>query len=188
MKTLKLFTFTLISLFAFSCSDHEINNPTISVNEVTTKPQNEATTNKVSAKSEADIDLAEVTKKKYNADIEFNDDGSYTIIFSDGRDIKISLASNNHYLMTGTRMPGVTIDVYHVKDDIFEFEVLEDLYGYFESSATAKPCAQHPKGESFNNCFKREWNEFCDGFIGCVAQATNPIKVAAVIAAHCATC
>ncbi|GEM_PF-2153403 len=42
------------------------------------------------------------------------------------------------------------------------------------------------KGETFNNCFARNWTSFCDGLVGCVAQATNPIPVAAAIAIVCA--
>lgn len=41
------------------------------------------------------------------------------------------------------------------------------------------------KGETFNGCFARNWTSFCDGLVGCIAQATNPVIVGAAIAIEC---
>ncbi len=43
------------------------------------------------------------------------------------------------------------------------------------------------ENETFNQCFARNWTSFCDGFVGCVAEATNPIVVAAAIAIECSS-
>lgn len=43
----------------------------------------------------------------------------------------------------------------------------------------------NPRYETFEECFVREWQDFCDDFVSCVAQATNPIPVAIAIAIHC---
>ena len=58
----------------------------------------------------------------------------------------------------------------------------------YDSTAFRSPCDEHPGGEEFKVCFKREWSEFCDGLVGCLAQATNPVYIAAVIAGHCVAC
>ena len=43
------------------------------------------------------------------------------------------------------------------------------------------------KGETFNDCFQRNWNNFCCDLIGCAAQIAAPWAVAAAIAITC-TC
>jgi len=47
---------------------------------------------------------------------------------------------NNRYKLTGSRMPGVTMEVYQNGKE-FVINVLEDKNGYFEGSALARPCA-----------------------------------------------
>lgn len=41
-------------------------------------------------------------------------------------------------------------------------------------------------GESFGDCFRRNWSNFCCDFVGCVAQITNPYAVSGGIAIACA--
>lgn len=43
---------------------------------------------------------------------------------------------------------------------------------------------QREKGEKFKDCFKREADEFCDGFFSCIAIATHPV-ISILIAALC---
>ena len=50
------------------------------------------------------------------------------------------------------------------------------------------PCDQHAPNETFNKCFEREWKDFCSDAPSCIAQAVNPVVIAAAIAIHCATC
>ena len=57
-----------------------------------------------------------------------------------------------------------------------------------DADVEEKPCSQHSSGQTFKQCFKQEWTDFCDGFVGCLAQATSPIRVGALIGLHCAYC
>ncbi len=40
-------------------------------------------------------------------------------------------------------------------------------------------------GESYGDCFSRNWSNFCCDFTGCLAQITNPHLVATAIAVTC---
>ena len=72
-------------------------------------------------------------------------------------------------------------------------EVLfEDLEGNLlgvssigESNELYTRAPDHPEGQSFSDCFKEDWGAFCDGFVSCLAQITNPLAVAGAIAIHC---
>lgn len=41
-------------------------------------------------------------------------------------------------------------------------------------------------GESFKECFKREWTDFCDDWSSCIAQAVHPVAVGVAVAIACA--
>ena len=43
-------------------------------------------------------------------------------------------------------------------------------------------------GESFDRCFVREADEFCDGFVGCAAIFIFPEIIVPLIASYCAGC
>jgi len=64
----------------------------------------------------------------------------------------------------------------------FTFVVINNPSGEF------LPCGEHPGSESFDDCFARQWNDFCWDMVGCVTLATHPIAVATLIAIHCIIC
>lgn len=54
-----------------------------------------------------------------------------------------------------------------------------------QMTMAAAPCDEHSSNETFD---EQEWDDFCDGLAGCLAQATNPVLLAIVIAIHCGVC
>lgn len=131
-------------------------------------------------------------KSRFGDDFTKNEEGSFTFIYEDGKKLEVTPNNDETLLMTGSKISNRIFNVNKMQnltsaDEMeYSFDVIKD----FESNqgVLLRPCEQHPAGESFNQCFKREWNEFCDAFVGCVAQATNPVLIASVIAAHCAAC
>lgn len=142
--------------------------------------------------SKSELDLKQAVKKRFGADYIKNEDGSFTFIYEDGKTLDVTPNNDGTFLMEGSKISNRIFKVNKLQNlnnpDAMEysFEVIKD----FDSSqgALLRPCGQHPAGENFNACFKREWNEFCDGLVGCLAQATHPVLIAGVIAAHCAAC
>lgn len=67
--------------------------------------------------SDADADLANAVKQRYNSDIKFHGDGGYTMTFPDGTSAEVVPTENNRYKLTGSRMPGVTMEVYQKGKD-----------------------------------------------------------------------
>lgn len=134
--------------------------------------------------------------------------GNFEFTYPDGRSL-ILANKNGNYFINGTRINNQTIlialqDNSKPITERLEFtdasngtllgkkQFISMVNDYSKlsagSSLVMRPCNQHPSNESFDDCFSREWDEFCDGFLGCVAQATNPVIIAAVIAGHCAAC
>ncbi len=80
--------------------------------------------------------------------------------------------------------------------EIQSFSFINDINGNFENrnnnlkkySKSYGDCdelGERRSGESFDDCFKRNWSDFCCDFIGCMAQITNPTAVAAAITLVC---
>jgi len=82
------------------------------------------------------------------------------------------------YEIDTTDVNDFAMNIFYDSSDSF---TNNDIYVYL-------PCSQHPAGQSFEDCFSTEWVGFCDGFISCLAQATNPLPIAAAIAIHCLDC
>lgn len=62
------------------------------------------------------------------------------------------------------------------------------LLSGFQAGAPYDPCEMLGKkrsGENFDDCFKRNWNNFCCDFWGCAAQISNPYGVAIAIGILC---
>lgn len=144
---------------------------------------------------EIDPDLLREIKSRYGADITF-EDNSFKITYDDGSDLVLTEETNGNYIIKGSKINYNVIQVNYLPssyetDNIevnnFTFKVLNENENYNRTTSAA-PCGQHPGNEGFNECFAREWSDFCDGVIGCVTQFTSPHIVAAIIAAHCATC
>lgn len=121
-------------------------------------------------------------------------DGPYLLANTLGENITVSgtrinnktfiFEKLNQNEIIDTTNPYVFLNTVNKQDFISTVNNLSNL----EIGLYARPCDEHPSNEEFDDCFEREWDEFCDGFVGCVAQATNPVLIAAVIAGHCAAC
>ena len=57
---------------------------------------------------------------------------------------------------------------------------------YSMSNPDCDELGKRRSGESFDDCFKRNWSNFCCDFIGCLAQIANPLAIAAAITIVCA--
>lgn len=178
MKYLKIFSVVVVSILStlliYSCSQDD------NASEVK------------SELSKSEIDLRQALKTQYGADLIKNENGSFTFNYNDGSSLEVIPNNDGSFTMQGTKISNRIFKINKLENTElsktngldFSFVVLKD----FDANPNAKPCSQHPKGETFNQCFKQEWSDFCDGLVGCLAQATNPHLVAAAIAAHCAAC
>lgn len=117
------------------------------------------------------------------------------IKYNDGREAVITQTASGTYEAKGTKLNNQTLSLNYLpisKNDEFEITNLTFNMNTEVNSdgktTFAAPCSQHPSNEEFDDCFLREWKAFCDGFVGCFAQATNPHAVALAIAIHCVSC
>ena len=181
MKTLKIFI--LLLLFFCSCSQ----------NENITQAEHQA-------------NLLNYIEKNYNVQVTSTVNG-YKLKYTDSRYLLIENLDDKT-IISGTKINNdkfeLSIDegnspIYKRIDPYFQkenngnnkqnFILTVNSYQNLNGSLTMnKPCDEHPSEEEFDDCFEREWDEFCDGFIGCMAQITNGPLIAAVIAIHCAAC
>lgn len=164
-----LFKITLITILSFSilgCSDEQeaIEEQSLNLEELNSK-----------------IDTA------FGAKITKIESNNYQIDFENGKIAYISLNESGKSKITGTVFGGKS---YSFDNTVFDPDNAPLAFSPIEYDSTAlrSPCDEHPGGEEFKVCFKREWSEFCDGLVGCLAQATNPVYIAAVIAGHCVAC
>ncbi|TVZ52860.1 hypothetical protein [Dokdonia sp. Hel_I_53] len=185
---LSLLSMILLSIVMFSCSNNTDDIETSDVN--------------------ADIEMSKILESKYGISTTILDKGGYEFNYPDGR--KLFIETNNQgYTISGSRINNESFTLNQVSSEEFnrnmnsqsemfmnsipkqEYIKAVNSRTNLDSKLAARlvaPCDEHPSSEDFDKCFKREWDEFCDGMVGCVAQATNPVLIAAVIAGHCAAC
>ncbi len=91
------------------------------------------------------------------------------------------------YQFTGSALKD---KVYNFNELKFDTEQPSRAFSDIENNnyLNRSTCDQHAGGEDFNDCFSREFGEFCDGFLGCLSLATNPAIISGVIAVHCLVC
>lgn len=152
-------------------------------------------------------EMAEILLTRYGIETTILEDNEYSFKFLDGRIMKV-IVLENEIVISGSRINNLSYSFENLTE--VQINLLDQNSIYLLSSNTLKadfifnvndlsnlteeerslvsPCDEHPTVEEFNDCFVREWEEFCDGFIGCVTQATHPMIVAAIIAGHCAAC
>ncbi|WP_396188431.1 hypothetical protein [Flavobacterium sp.] len=130
-------------------------------------------------------DFEKFITERYKAKVEMINKSDFNIIYSDGKVLIAKKQSDGSYKVTGSK---INNNSFVISQNEGKFDESNPASNFRINATMANPCGQHPAGETFNQCFKREWADFCDGFVGCVAQATNPVGVALVIAAHCVAC
>ena len=171
MKNIKLLAasilFSIISVISCSKEDEHMED----INSSLTEKKGETTSQ-------------ESIFKSYGIEFVENEDGSFILKYQDGLFVEVRETKYGTYLINGNKIEGRTFEL--TKSDMEKDGlpyVIKDITDY---NRIAAPCDQHPSGESFKKCFKREWDNFCDGLVGCLAQATNPVAVATAITIHCA--
>jgi len=149
--------------------------------------------------------LTQNTEYFYDCDPDFNNVAMVTYSQSDIRMLAVPDKYKNRYIVFKT---SYSYDSYTVTHS-FLLDYEADDYGHGEltilepgtltvtnhiytgnpgSDPVGRPCGHHPGGESFKDCYKREWDEFCDSFVSCIFRDMNAPIVAIVIAAHCCYC
>ena len=185
-----LFKFSIVAVLSFfiiSCSEDSIDQ---------SFEQNDTNANK---------EMIGLLESKYGITTEISDNGNFQFTYPDGRVLNTTI-SNESVIISGTRINNTTFELQKLtKGDIDNYTNSSDNFflnsvekqnfistvnniSNLEIGLYARPCDEHPSNEEFDDCFAREWDEFCDGLVGCLAQATNPVLIAAVIAGHCAAC
>lgn len=127
--------------------------------------------------------FSELVAQKYSARVSYLNETDFTIVYSDSTRI-IARKLNGSYVIEGD----------HIGENrytITELDVSEDASPLEHVSieiAARNPCGSHPKNEAFSDCFVREWRDFCDSWISCLAQAIKPVEIAIAITIHCLAC
>lgn len=185
MKYISKIAFSIIlSLTFFACDTEETNTNLENESELANKQMIELLNSKLGIETTIE-----------NGDFKFTyPDGRFLLAISSNENITISGTRINNETLVFNKLsqdeiidssnPDVLLKSIKKQDFISTVNDVSNL----KIGLVARPCNQHPSNEDFDDCFKREWDEFCDGFIGCLAQATNPVLIAAVIAGHCAAC
>ena len=123
----------------------------------------------------------------------------YEFQYPDESVLIISNVEDNHYHISGSRANDNVIGFYIEEGElpsnslVFTDQTFENQYTLPEVASLIhqyrSPCGDHPSGETFDDCVKREIDEFCDGFWGCVALMTpNGVAIVALMAIHCLAC
>jgi len=129
------------------------------------------------------LNIGELAKQKYAVDFIIDiGHGAYRILFTNGLEMLVTPISNDkgsEFLIAGSvmgeRLMRIKIDVTNdvVLPEHITFADVTPDYLNIQALVLRNP------GETFNQCFVREWNDFCDGFLGCMALATHPVAIGA---------
>lgn len=157
---------------------------------------------------EADQQMAAILSERYVIETKFLKDDGFQFKYPNGRILDVD-RNDGEVILSGSRINNVVLrmslsDGIGPISDRMKFSVDEtqeiiskqDFMRSINSSVeienqitmSAAPCDEHPSNETFDECFEQEWDDFCDGLVGCVAQVTNPVLIAVVIAIHCGVC
>lgn len=189
-KTLKITFALFLSLIFFSCSKDD---------NILTKDSQTFETNE---------QLITILNDTYGITTEILENNNFEFTYPDGLTLKME-KQDDQYIASGDKINNTEIQIFVEEGDesiekrllfknIENDETIEkkDFIKIINSSTSSSdgyvtrdaPCSEHPSGESFDECFKSDWDDFCDGAVGCIAKFTHPGLIAGVIAAHCAAC
>jgi len=172
MKVLKIIILLFLHVMVLSCTENDLN-----------------LNNDYQLTKATDL-LFQKVKKKYNiADIRLINEG-HVVNYNDGKSLIIESLEGDKFLVTGSHLSqaGIVVEIDKLEgiSKIITQNVNSSLLGY-NNKIQDSPCNKHPEGESFKECFKREQDDFCDGFWSCLAVETQPI-ISVLIAIHCELC
>jgi len=129
-------------------------------------------------------EMQQVTLDKFGAELQKTETGKYTAVYPNSTRLEFYKNEDNSYSITGTKIGSAVWQMRTADNSNYKFEVLSPRV----SLPNARPCSEHPSGEDFEECFDREWDEFCSDAVSCVFQAVNGPVVAILTAIHCEVC
>ena len=78
----------------------------------------------------------------------------FNIIYSDGKVLIAKKQSDGSYKVTGSK---INNNSFVISQNEGKFDESNPASNFRINATMANPCGQHPAGETFNQCFKREW-------------------------------
>ena len=195
----KITIFAVIAIFAiiaalYACQKEEAIKKT-DVNNSSEKLID--TTGVIDKKTQSFVELKQSLKVKFGIDLIIVDTNLYKFIYHDGKELFLQNVSEiNTITIYGNKINGEVLN-FSFNPDENNFGKNIEIYKSCNKMSTqfflniVNPDANSPiqklkAAETFSQCFKREWNDFCDDAVSCIAQATNPVIVGVAIAIHCA--
>jgi|GEM_PF-5560486 len=175
----KFALFTLLTVMALGCDSGE--TPA----ETAVKNQKDPT--ELNARTAAgDLDFKNAMFEHYGATVVYGANGLITITYPNEKKLIVEATSDpNTVFIEGSALNEAR---YRLTYDPDPSKSAYHRLSYTTLRLPVNPCGLHPANETFGQCFVREFEAFCDGFMGCASIATNPIAVSAGITAHCALC
>lgn len=139
--------------------------------------------------SESKIKIEDFLKTNYGIIATDLGNGNLEFIYPDG--LKLDIKNlNGRYLMSGSKISNkpISLKMNKEKSNLItsvEFTSVFSKNSILNNSNLHKNKNGNYLKRTYGQCFKDEWNAFCDGFISCVAQVTNPQGIAAAVAIAC---
>jgi hypothetical protein len=176
------FLFSLIAVLFFGCQQ-EFEEEIIDQNQI------------------AFIKMTEVLKSKYSIETFKNSENNFTFNLKDGKNLNAELIGKN-WKFSGDALGSETFSLPNFSHEFLIESKSSPFYSLFGNSEGQKflrlisntPNSNGARilecvgGESFDTCFVREVDDFCDGAVGCIALFVFPVPISVLIAAHCAAC
>lgn len=153
-------------------------------------------------KQEAFNQVAKNLEKKYFIFSKRLNENDFSFQFPDGRVLNSKLKEGK-WEISGSAVNNKSFILPEFNErDFFDFEgsnlqkffrsnVGQDLLNQLENNNLERSNQRIQKcvsGETFDQCFVREAEEFCDGFVGCAAIFIFPEIIVPLIASYCAGC
>ena len=139
---------------------------------------------------ESKIKAEDILKEKYGIMATDLGNGNFEFLYPNGESLNIQNINGN-FLISGSRISNKSFGL-KINEEGFDFnEKFELTDTTFKKSITHSDLAQIVNNKSFlakrtfGECFKEEWNSFCEDFVSCLAQITNPQAIAAAIVIAC---
>lgn len=107
-------------------------------------------------------DFEKFITERYKAKVEMINKSDFNIIYSDGKVLNAKKQSDGSYKVTGSKIKN---NSFVISQNEGKFDESNPASNFRINATLANPCNQHPAGETFDQCFKREWDAFCDGLV-----------------------
>lgn len=153
-------------------------------------------------KQEAFNQMAKILENKYFITSKMLNEDDFSFQFPDGR-VLTSKLKEGKWEISGSAVNNKAFILPEFKESDFSHFEGSNLQKFFRSDLGIDLLTQLEhnslersnqriqkcvSGESFDQCFVREAEEFCDGFVGCAAIFIFPEIIVPLIASYCAGC